>query len=107
MKTKEERKKGKKKRNRDRVVGSKKSSSCVPSIPCPAKYRHVQVIIQSGREERVFQPRHRARISHDLRQISRLSRRETKVRSRTTITRNRYAGREQWTDGRAQDRSTR
>lgn len=78
-------------------MGSKKSSCCVPSsIPSPAKYRHVQVIIQSGREERVFQPRHRARISHDLRQISRLSRGETKVRSRTTITRNRHAGREQW-----------
>lgn len=60
MKTKGERKE-EKKRNVAWWAG-KKSSCCVPSIPSPAKYRHVQVIIQSGREERVFQPRHRARI---------------------------------------------
>lgn len=92
MKTKGERKE-EKKRNVAWWAG-KKSSCCVPSIPSPAKYRHVQVIIQSGREERVFQPRHRARISHDLRQISRLS--TTKVRSLSLgIV---HAGGEQWVD---------
>lgn len=49
-----------------------------------------------ARGKRVFRARQRARIRRDLRQISRLPRRETAVRSRGAIARDRYAGSEQW-----------
>lgn len=90
-------KKKKEKRREPRQVASKKSRSCVPGIQSPAKCHHVPVIIQSERGgKRVFRARQRARIRRDLRQISRLPRRETAVRSRGAIARDRYAGSEQW-----------
>ena len=97
LQKRERQKKKKEKRREPRQVASKKWRSCVPGIQSPAKCHHVPVIIQSEREgKRVFRARQRARIRRDLRQISRLPRRETAVRSRGAITRDRYAGSEQW-----------
>lgn len=65
------------------------SESC--EMPSRPGYNSIR-----ARGKRVFRARQRARIRRDLRQISRLPRRETAVRSRGAITRDRYAGSEQW-----------